>query len=711
MHVPEGEDPITTKVGLVNSKEGLVSTKVGLALVFDASGELIAQETLDQPVSVLNVGLSQSADRSASPLIRTASGPAAQPPVQATLFLTPVLGQQETALAVKVGVTRPGSPLVESIVHQGQIGTVSGLRVLLLVSSKNEHPDGDPGDSAQAAPQPFSRAAPLGAHPPTERSSSGEPRGGSSADAHEGESQSRGAKWQVHRSGADLLVPGDEGLLDFLVESAGWLTSSNRVFLQSLEHFLAQFRRALDGSFAFLALAREGGVHVFATDGLGHEQALRILSQLPETMTESLLKAEIKTILPDILREDVSPESTFFHKGLRSVVGFPAIAEGKIWGFVFVGFSNILMTFTPQKRMVAELAASYLALFLQRAGLREQLTDVRQRYNTAALSAGSGRLILGASEPMKEMFRVLEKVAPFSLSVLITGETGVGKELAAGEIHRLSAYHKGPLVSVNAAALPEALVESELFGHARGAFTGAVSEKRGYIEAASGGTLFIDEIGELSIDIQTKLLRVLQEKAVIRVGETQARQVDFRLVVATHRNLNERIQNGQFREDLYYRIAGATLEIPPLRVRGRDVVLLARYFISRFAARHGLPEKELSAQALSCLEDHPWPGNVRELQNAVERAFVMSDGLVIRARDFGWSGEPEDAESAESANSGRVSLSEAKDRWLTGYLSKALGEHGGSRTDTARALGISERTLFRYLEQLGIRQQTRSESL
>ncbi len=504
--------------------------------------------------------------------------------------------------------------------------------------------------------------------------------------------------------GSDLAA-----LVNFLVDASGWLTSNQRVFLQTIDHFLVQFRSTFGASFAFVTLMRPEGFRVFATDQVTEERAYRVLDGLPDELSESVLRGDVKTILPDILKEEVEPGSTFFHRGLRSVVGFPALAEGKIWGFVFMGFSNILIEFTPEKRQIAELASSHLALYLQRASLREQLHDSRHRHNGASVGAGS--LMLGDSPPMEKMQSALDKLARFGLSVLVTGETGVGKELAAQELHRLSPQSSGPLVCVNAAALPDSLVESELFGHAKGAFTGAGGEKRGYVEAAAGGTLFIDEVGELSLDIQAKLLRVLQDKAVTRIGETRSRPVDFRLVTATHRNLQERIAAGQFREDLFYRIAGATLHVPPLRERGRDVLLLARFFAARFAERHRLPEKELSTAAVSYLESHNWPGNVRELQNAVERAFVMAEGLVIRAQDFGADVAERDEGELRGAAEGGLSLADAKDRWLAQHLSESLKAHGGNRSETAQSLRISERTLFRYIDQLGLKHQTRAEEL
>jgi DNA-binding NtrC family response regulator len=247
------------------------------------------------------------------------------------------------------------------------------------------------------------------------------------------------------------------------------------------------------------------------------------------------------------------------------------------------------------------------------------------------------------------------------------------------------------------------LIESELFGHKRGAFTGALSDRIGLIEQADGGTLFIDEIGELSTFMQTKLLRVLQEKTFTRVGDTALKTSDFRLVAATHRNLQEMIASGLFREDLYYRIAGALISMPPLRERRSDIMLLATFLRTRFAKNHGMTDKQWSSSAVETLENLPWPGNVRELANVVARAFVMADGSMIHAKDFAdFAAVETPAAAIDIAQEHQSTLEEARDAWMKRFLSKALDRHKGRRTDTAKALGIGERTLFRYIEQLDI---------
>ena len=315
----------------------------------------------------------------------------------------------------------------------------------------------------------------------------------------------------------------------------------------------------------------------------------------------------------------------------------------------------------------------------------------------------SDRLMIGESDQLRAVYKLLHRLAPVNVPALILGETGTGKELAAKELHRLSGRSQAPLLIVNATALPETLIESELFGHKRGAFTGALGDRIGLIEQADGGTLFIDEIGELSATTQIKLLRVLQEKTFSRVGDATLRTSDFRLVAATNKNLQEMIAAGQFREDLYYRIAGAVIAMPSLRERRSDILLLATFFRTRFANNHGMTDKQWSSSVAETLENLPWPGNVRELANVVARAFVMADGPVIHATDLGDCAATEThASSVETELEHAPTLEEARDAWMKHFLTKALDRHNGRRTNTAKALGIGERTLFRYIEQLEI---------
>src|ERR1700758_1087641 len=235
---------------------------------------------------------------------------------------------------------------------------------------------------------------------------------------------------------------------------------------------------------------------------------------------------------------------------------------------------------------------------------------------------------------MKEVFQFVARVAPTESTVLIEGESGTGKELAARALHRNGRRSGKPFVAINCAAIPETLLESELFGHERGAFTGAASQKKGRLEVADGGVAFLDEIGELAPALQVKLLRVLQEREFERVGGTQTIKVDIRLIAATNRDLNEAVRKGEFRQDLYYRLAVVKLTMPPLRERKEDIPILTRHFVQKYAKRCKVKAKPVSREAMAALVHYDWPGNVRELENAIERALVMGSSDVVLLEDL-----------------------------------------------------------------------------
>ena len=299
--------------------------------------------------------------------------------------------------------------------------------------------------------------------------------------------------------------------------------------------------------------------------------------------------------------------------------------------------------------------------------------------------------IVTSDARLLEALALVDRVAPTDVPVLVTGESGTGKELVARRIHARSARAAGPFVAVNAAALPESLAESELFGHERGAFTGADRARAGRFEEAHGGTLFLDEIGELAPALQAKLLRVLEDRRVRRLGSEKDVTVDVRLVAATNRDLAREAETGGFRRDLYFRLAVVPVALPPLRERPGDVPLLARHFVSRLAARHRLPEPELTPEALDALGAQGWPGNVRELRNALERAVVVRGGLAIRAEDV-----------RPAAASGAPALTLDEETREREAALEALRQSGGNRDAAARKLGISVRTLYYRLRRWGL---------
>ena len=302
--------------------------------------------------------------------------------------------------------------------------------------------------------------------------------------------------------------------------------------------------------------------------------------------------------------------------------------------------------------------------------------------------------MLGASEQMQGIFASIRKVAPSNVPVLLLGESGTGKEMTALAIHRRSARKEGPFVAINCNAISEGLLESELFGHEKGSFTGAHMQRNGLIENASGGTLFLDEIGELRPAIQLKLLRFLQEGRFQRVGGRQELQSDARIVAATNADLDSAIANRTFREDLYFRLAVVVINLPPLRQRGDDLSVAARAFLERFAAVHGKTGLTFAPETLRALTRHTWPGNMRELQNRVQRAVIMADGKRITVNDM----ELSDVADVLPA----ATLKEARESIEKEMVQQALKRHSGKISSAAAELGISRPTLYELMEKLGI---------
>jgi two-component system, NtrC family, response regulator HydG len=328
------------------------------------------------------------------------------------------------------------------------------------------------------------------------------------------------------------------------------------------------------------------------------------------------------------------------------------------------------------------------------------LHDTALRREVARLRrhAGDGTRarIVGRSPAMQRLFDLLERVAPTRATVLVTGETGTGKELVARAIHELSDRARKPFIAINCSALPETLLESELFGHMKGSFTGAVANKRGLFEDAAGGTLFLDEISTIPLSIQVKLLRVLQDRKIQRLGGNHLVPVDFRLIAATNIDLAEEVRTGRFREDLFYRLNVFPVRVPPLRERRGDVPLLANYFRTRFAQENGIEAPAISADTMSRLVAYSWPGNVRELENYVERAVIMHAGA--RSMPF------ISPESAEDRLEQDLVSNARREHWTLErlereYIFEVLQQTGGHRGHAADILGIDRRTLYRKLKQ------------
>ena len=350
-----------------------------------------------------------------------------------------------------------------------------------------------------------------------------------------------------------------------------------------------------------------------------------------------------------------------------------------------------------------------LLLKIARALERRELRS-RARAAEAALHRRDALSpMLGDSAPMRVVRRLIERVATLDVTVLITGASGTGKEIAAQAIHNGSAA-SGPFVPINCGAIPDSLVESELFGHARGAFTGATAVRVGLVEQAAAGTLFLDEVGDLPLDVQVKLNRALQERTYRRVGEVQERRVEARIVAATHRDLRARVAEGAFREDLFFRLHVYPIEMPPLRERGEDLFLLARHFLELASARYGRDVRDFSPAALRVIADDPWPGNVRELQHAVERAVIVAESSEIEPGDLpvGLGSETPSAGAPDVHTDDlarldyRNAMAWARERAARRYLDALMRRFEGNVTHAADQAGVGRETLHRLLKKSGI---------
>jgi transcriptional regulator with GAF, ATPase, and Fis domain len=460
-----------------------------------------------------------------------------------------------------------------------------------------------------------------------------------------------------------------EELLNALMDAVIDITSADKGFLI-----------LLDGDELAVKVARN----------LKRENIVDAVSQLSDSIIAKVVKTKKAVIISDAMNDDeFAAAKSVMKLKLTSVICCPLLDKGNLLGLIYVGNDSIVDLFQEDLMQTLMVFASQASLIIRNALLVNDL-----RLDNAALSQRLEQIrfgeIVGTSAPMQEVFRKVEKIAATDISVLITGETGTGKELIAREIHTRSPRAGKTFVTINCGAIPENLLESELFGHAKGAFTGAVATKQGKFQQAHQGTLFLDEIGEMPLNLQVKILRALQEKIVIKVGDTRPESVDIRILTATNRDLEHEIAEGRFREDLFYRLNVVNLHLPPLRDRGDDVLVIARYLLSRYCKEYDSRVKGFSPNASVAIRKHDWPGNIREMENRVKKAIVLCESTVIGPEDLGLTADvlPE-----------ILPLSSAKERFQREYINEILALNNGNRTKTARDLGVDPRTIFRHLEK------------
>jgi transcriptional regulator with GAF, ATPase, and Fis domain len=387
----------------------------------------------------------------------------------------------------------------------------------------------------------------------------------------------------------------------------------------------------------------------------------------------------------------------------RSLLCVPLIVAGSVKGVIYLDSQNPAETFDENHLQVMTAVASLAALALDNVRAFQELQDENQLLRS---EIDLEHNMVGGSPGMRQIYERIRRVAPTDSTVLILGESGTGKELAARAVHGNSTRSDRPFVAINCAAITETLLESELFGHEKGAFTGAVAQKKGKIELAEGGTLFLDEISEMAPGLQAKLLRVLQEREFERVGGTRAHKVDIRVIAATNRNLQDAIKAGTFRADLYHRLNVVALNMPPLRDRKEDILALAEHFIGKISKKCGMHRKTLSAGAQAWLLSYEWPGNVRELENAIERALVLGAADTVLAEDLPETLLESPAPAADQDAKYYGAVKDNKRR----VILQALDQAKGNYIEAAKSLGLHPNSLLRLIRNLGLKAEKEKRS-
>ncbi len=413
-------------------------------------------------------------------------------------------------------------------------------------------------------------------------------------------------------------------------------------------------------------------------------------SQISDSIVQRVMERREPVLVSDALNDTLFARSkSVVELKLSSVICVPLVTGGTMLGCIYLGNDRVANLFGPADLEVLEVFASQAALTIQNVihirDLRRDVASLKQENEGQAFGD-----LIGGAPGMRALFRTIEKVATTDITVLVQGETGTGKELIAREIHRRSARAKGPFITINCGAIPENLLESELFGHVRGAFTGAVGDKAGKFEAANKGTLFLDEIGEMNPLLQVKLLRALQERTIQRVGDNRERPVDIRVLCATNRVLQEEVESGRFREDLFYRLNEVMIQVPPLRDRGEDVLILANFFLKKYVKEFNAQVKGFTPDATLAIRKSAWPGNIRQLENKIKKAVVMAEKPRLTV---------EDLELARGYQKKILPLNQAIEEFRVRYIDEVLELNNGNRTKTARDLDVDPRTVFRHLEK------------
>src|SRR5262245_4262812 len=447
---------------------------------------------------------------------------------------------------------------------------------------------------------------------------------------------------------------------------------------------------------ALILLAR-GSDEISNVFGLEKDSGSGRAVKVSRTIVLRVLRERVSILCNEVRdSEDFGAAESLLSANVHSVLAVPLAFAGRMLGVLYLDSSSPRARFDEGHLELLTAVAGIASVALENARQIEWLENENRRL---AMDANLSHSMVGESAAMAAVLKFVAKVAATDSTILITGESGTGKELVARAIHQNSPRAAHPFVAINCAALAETLLESELFGHERGAFTGAVVQKKGRLEVAEGGTVFLDEVGELAPHLQAKLLRVLQEHAFERVGGTRPIKVDARVITATNRDLKEMTRSGGFREDLFYRINVVSVHMPPLRERREDIPLLARYFAQAYGERCKRRVVGIASEAIDCLTGYDWPGNVRELENAIERAVVLGSSDVIRLEEL-----PESVLESESPRpTGTSRFHEAVVLTKKEVILKAFKEAGGNYVETARLLDVHPNYLHRLIRNMNLK--------
>lgn len=390
--------------------------------------------------------------------------------------------------------------------------------------------------------------------------------------------------------------------------------------------------------------------------------------------------------------------------GILSVICLPLRRDGEIFGVVYLDIRTIGRTFNEEACRFIETFADFISLAAHAALESRKLLNRVSELESELRSKHDFEAIIGHDPRMMKILELVTRIADTDATILIHGASGTGKELIAEALHRHSSRKEKPFVPVNCGALPEGLIESELFGHVKGAFTGSVRDKPGWFERAEGGSIFLDEISELAPALQVRLLRILQTGEYSQLGSTEIRYCDVRIIAATNRDLTELMKTGKFREDLFYRLNVIDIELPALRERKGDIILLARHFVTRFCRQHGKEEMRLSPQAESCLVAHDFPGNIRELENIIRRAVVLAEGSTIEPRHFpaGVRGEADSRLPADRPSSFKAAKQQLIESFEREFLAHCLEAAGGNIRQAAREAGLHYKNFYDKMVKRGL---------